>query len=112
MPAVAMIFVDVTAAERPAARAKGTVRPSAMPMTTSRTVSDPVKCFSTCGVVGIERSPVRKFATISKAALAVAQDQGLTGGGVRVWMIAASTAGTQTESACVSWADVEHVGRR
>ena len=37
----------------------------------------------------------------------------MTGGGVRVWMIAASTAaGTQTESACVSWADVEHVGRR
>lgn len=31
----------------------GTVKPSDMPMTMSRTVSDAVKCFSMCGVCGI-----------------------------------------------------------
>src|SRR4051812_37212127 len=39
----------LTAPARPAARANGTVKPSDMPMTTSRTVSEPVKCCSTCG---------------------------------------------------------------
>src|SRR5712671_4252795 len=39
---------------KPAARANGTVRPSDMPMTMSRTVSPAVKCRSTCGVCGIE----------------------------------------------------------
>src|SRR5580704_16162361 len=54
-PAVMMMLVasTCTAPDRPAASAKGTVRPSAMPMTISRTVSDAVKCFSTCGVTGI-----------------------------------------------------------
>ena len=33
--------------------AEGTVNPSAMPMTMSRTVSDAVKCFSMWGVWGI-----------------------------------------------------------
>jgi hypothetical protein len=36
------------APEIPAARANGTVRPSDMPTTTSRTVSLAVKCFSAC----------------------------------------------------------------
>ena len=40
-------------ADNPAASANGTVSPSAIPITTSRTVSDAVKCCSTCGVVGI-----------------------------------------------------------
>jgi hypothetical protein len=38
---------------RPAARAKGTVKPSDMPMTMSRTVLLAVKCFSMCGVIGM-----------------------------------------------------------
>jgi hypothetical protein len=45
-PAVTMMVVESTAPESPAARAKGTVRPSDIPMTTSRTVSEAVKCFS------------------------------------------------------------------
>src|SRR5512146_2352633 len=44
------------APERPAASAKGTVRPSDMPMTMSRTSALPVKCRSTCSVVGIRQS--------------------------------------------------------
>src|ERR1700690_657735 len=43
----------VAIAERPAAKANGTVNPSDMPMTMSRTVAEAVKCFSICGVVGI-----------------------------------------------------------
>ena len=56
-PAVTMIFVEDTAAESPAASANGTVEPSAMPITTSRTDADPVKCFSTCGIVGMAGFP-------------------------------------------------------
>ncbi len=52
-PAVTMTEVLDTAAESPAASANGTVRPSAMPITTSRTVSVAMKCFSTWGTVGI-----------------------------------------------------------
>src|ERR1700682_1268918 len=51
-PAVMMTRVDSTAPDRPAARAKGTVSPSDMPITMSRIVSEAVKCFSTCGVWG------------------------------------------------------------
>jgi hypothetical protein len=51
-PAVTMIWDEVTAAESPAARANGTVKPSAIPITTSRTDAEPVKCLSTCGVAG------------------------------------------------------------
>src|SRR2546428_12371293 len=47
-----MTRVDSTAPDRPAARAKGTVSPSDMPITMSRIVSEAVKCFSTCGVWG------------------------------------------------------------
>src|SRR6185437_7088090 len=36
----------------PAAKANGTVRPSAMPITISRTTSEDWKCFSTWGVRG------------------------------------------------------------
>src|SRR5690348_17799836 len=46
-----------TAAVMPAASAKGTVRPSAIPMTTSRTLALAVKCDSTCSLVGMD-SPV------------------------------------------------------
>jgi len=38
-----MTWLEVTAAVRPAANAKGTVNPSAMPITTSLTDSEPVK---------------------------------------------------------------------
>src|SRR2546428_652743 len=41
------------ASESPAARANGTVRPSDIPMTMSRTVLPAVKCFSTWGVCGM-----------------------------------------------------------
>src|SRR5438132_11673137 len=51
-PAVMMTRVDSTATDRPAARAKGTVSPSDIPITMSRIVSEAVKCFSTCGVWG------------------------------------------------------------
>jgi FrmR/RcnR family transcriptional regulator, repressor of frmRAB operon len=59
-PAVMMMAVASTAPDKPAARAKGTVRPSDMPITMSRTVSEAVKCFSTCGVCGIETSCLLK----------------------------------------------------
>src|SRR5271166_4383963 len=52
-PAVMIRAVESTAPDSPAARAKGTVKPSDMPMTMSRTVSEAVKCFSMCGVCGI-----------------------------------------------------------
>src|ERR1700730_17581494 len=48
-----MIAVEDTAPERPAARAKGTVSPSAIPMTMSRTTAEAEKCLSICGVVGM-----------------------------------------------------------
>jgi hypothetical protein len=40
-------------AESAAASANRTVKPSALPITTSRIDADPVKCFSTCGIVGM-----------------------------------------------------------
>src|SRR5712692_6097244 len=52
-PATTMIRVVVSAPDNPAASANGTVNPSAIPITISRTNSDAVKCFSTCGVCGI-----------------------------------------------------------
>src|SRR3984885_10738820 len=52
-PATTMMRVVVSAPDNPAARANGTVRPSAIPMTMSRTNSEAVKCDSTCGVCGI-----------------------------------------------------------
>src|ERR1700683_189668 len=45
---VALALADI-AAESPPPSAKGTVKRSAMPITTSRTVSDARKCFSTWG---------------------------------------------------------------
>jgi hypothetical protein len=50
---VITIPVDCTTPDRPAAKAKGTVNPSDIPMTISRIVSEEVKCVSTCGVCGI-----------------------------------------------------------
>jgi hypothetical protein len=52
-PAVTMMPLDSTAPDRPAASVKGTVRPSDMPITMSRTTSEAVKLFSTCGVRGV-----------------------------------------------------------
>src|SRR5215472_5793137 len=61
-PAVTMIPVPlaITAAApvRPAARAKGTVRPSDIPITMSRTAAVAVKCFSTCSTDGMRFSLV------------------------------------------------------
>src|SRR5262249_45752915 len=55
-PAVTMMPVEATAPERPAASANGTVRPSDIPMTMSRTASLAVECCSMCGVCGTTRS--------------------------------------------------------
>src|SRR5512141_2571034 len=51
-PATIMMCEASTAPVSPAAKAKGTVRPSAMPITMSRTTSEDWKCFSTWGVRG------------------------------------------------------------
>lgn len=48
-PAVRMMEDETLAPERPAARAKGTVRPSETPMMMSLTTSPAVKCFSVWG---------------------------------------------------------------
>jgi hypothetical protein len=48
------LALAATAPDMPAASAKGTVKPSAIPMTTSRTLALAVKCDSTCGVVGMD----------------------------------------------------------
>lgn len=48
MPAVRTMDDVALAPDNPAARAKGTVRPSDTPMITSRTISPAVKCFSLC----------------------------------------------------------------
>jgi RNB domain len=63
-PAVTTSPVEFTTADRPAARAKGTVNPSDIPMTMSRIVSDEVKCVSTCGVVA-SRLPSNRLASCS-----------------------------------------------
>ena len=49
-PAVMTIPLDATAPDSPAASVNGTVTPSDMLMTTSRTDSDAMKCRSMCGV--------------------------------------------------------------
>src|ERR1043165_2555566 len=51
-PAVTTMADELTAPDSPAARAKGTVKPSDMPMTTSLTAAPAVKCCSTWGVCG------------------------------------------------------------
>jgi len=45
-PAVTIIAEESTAADKPAAKANGTVSPSDIPMTTSLTISVEVKCDS------------------------------------------------------------------
>src|SRR5216117_3017059 len=52
-PAVTTMAVESMTPETPAARANGTVRPSAMPITMSRTIALAVKWCSTCGVSGV-----------------------------------------------------------
>src|SRR5881296_3592318 len=52
-PAVTTMAVESMTPETPAARANGTVRPSAMPITMSRTIALAVKWCSTCGVSGM-----------------------------------------------------------
>src|SRR5271157_5807833 len=59
-PAVTTIAVEATAPVNPAASAKGTVSPSDIPMTTSRTAAVAVKCFSMCSTVGILASLARR----------------------------------------------------
>src|ERR1043166_3410857 len=68
-PAVTMIDACDTAPESPAASATGTVRPSAMPMTTSRTISLAVKWLSMCRVSGIRAlcRARRRFHVIDEA---------------------------------------------
>src|SRR6266850_2107855 len=61
-PAVTMIELASMAPVSPAARAKGTVRPSDIPITTSRTTAPAVKCCSTWGVTGIAGPPARILA--------------------------------------------------
>jgi len=56
-PATMMTLVLLTAPESPAARANGTVSPSDIPITTSRTLSPAVKCRSMCGVCGMTVPP-------------------------------------------------------
>src|SRR5580704_7636875 len=52
-PARTITWAELTAPERPAAKAKGTVRPSDIPMTMSRTSAVAAKCVSTwAGDVG------------------------------------------------------------
>src|SRR5688572_20273256 len=52
-PAVTIMPAVATAPVNPAASAKGTVRPSAIPITISRTTAPAVKCRSMCLVCGI-----------------------------------------------------------
>ena len=52
-PAVTIMPLDATAPDNPASNANETVSPSDMPITMSRTDSEAVKYFSTCGVCGM-----------------------------------------------------------
>src|ERR1041385_4975474 len=52
-PAVTMMPALLIAPVNPAASANGTVKPSDIPITMSRTVSPAVKCFSVCRVCGM-----------------------------------------------------------
>ncbi len=51
-PAVTTMAFEATAPDKPAASANGTVKPSDMPMTMSRTDAEAVKCFSMWAVWG------------------------------------------------------------
>src|SRR5271157_4653351 len=71
-PPVMTMAVELAMPESPAASAKGTVSPSDIPITMSRTTSEPVKCCSTCGICGIVssqtdigRSPIRPAILLS-----------------------------------------------
>src|SRR5712691_4140748 len=66
-PAVTMIELASRAPVSPAARAKGTVRPSDIPITTSRTTAPAVKCCSTWGVAGIAWPPARRILAAGRA---------------------------------------------
>src|SRR2546426_541548 len=52
-PAVTTMAVESMTPETPAASANGTVSPSDIPITMSRTIALAVKCCSTCGVSGM-----------------------------------------------------------
>src|SRR5437667_9319391 len=58
-PPITIRRVFDTAPESPAASAKGTVSPSDMPITTSRTKFPEVKCFSLWMVRAISSPPLR-----------------------------------------------------
>src|SRR5207247_8687788 len=67
-----MMLVVSIAPDKPAASANGTVSPSAIPITMSLTVSEPVKCRSMCGVCGMSVSSiVNLLSTASCDALTV-----------------------------------------
>src|SRR5437867_9967362 len=66
-PAVTMIELASRAPVSPAARAKGTVRPSDIPITTSRTTAPAVKWCSTWGVAGIAGPPARRILAAGRA---------------------------------------------
>src|SRR3954471_9056183 len=53
--------VEPTVPDSPAASANGTVSPSDIPITMSRTVSPDVKCFSVCGVSGMHHNLQVRF---------------------------------------------------
>src|SRR3989454_59777 len=63
-PAVTTMAVESMTPETPAASANGTVSPSDIPITMSRTIALAVKCCSTCGVSGM----APHILTISRAA--------------------------------------------
>src|SRR5487761_849937 len=84
-PAVTTMPVDATAPVSPAASAKGTVKPSDIPMTMSRTAAVDVKCFSRWAVVGIVAPLVCRVNCVLYAAAAggggiiMAQERNLGG---------------------------------
>src|SRR5512135_213802 len=67
-PPTTTMAVECAIPDSPAASAKGTVSPSDIPITISLMVSEPVKCFSTCGVCGILLSRFN-CATVSQSAV-------------------------------------------
>src|SRR3970040_2153580 len=76
-PAVTITAFDTTPPERPAASANGTVSPSDIPMTRSRTVSLPRKWRSTCGVCGMALLSLTVGRTARRRELPAREDDGL-----------------------------------
>jgi hypothetical protein len=79
-PATTMTFGELIVPASPAASANGTVSPSDMPMTMSRTVAVAVKCVSMCRVAGMRRNGAHS-AQIWSAAASIAAALGRDGRG-------------------------------